>query len=76
MAPEMLIGNSADVGKPADIYSFSIVLWELGTGMEPYEGDKFRSIQELITEVGRNHRRPQIPPGKLCTRLQDVIKVS
>lgn len=45
MSPEMLVGNIGDVGTPSDVYSFAVVLWELATGLEPYEGEKFRSIQ-------------------------------
>ena len=31
MAPEMIL-KSAIVGKPADVYSFGAVLWEIVTG--------------------------------------------
>ncbi|KAL4428402.1 hypothetical protein ABPG75_002491 [Micractinium tetrahymenae] len=36
-APEVLLGGH-DCGRPADIYSFGVVLWELVTGERPVRG--------------------------------------
>ena len=43
MAPEVLTGTQYD--ESADIYSVGIVLWELFTGLCPYEGMKQVEVQ-------------------------------
>lgn len=46
MAPEVLTGTQYD--ESADIYSVGIVLWELFTGLCPYEGMKQVEVQWLL----------------------------
>lgn len=46
MAPEQVLG--VDVTIQADIYSFGIVLYELFTGIKPFQGSKVEDIFEQI----------------------------
>jgi len=58
MAPEILLEKDFD--EKVDVYSFAIVLWELVTRLEPYEG-KFKNFDELIDGVGIERLRPRLP---------------
>ncbi|KAK9097907.1 hypothetical protein Syun_024952 [Stephania yunnanensis] len=58
MAPELLSGKSNMVTEKIDVYSFSIVMWELLTGEEPYADMHCASI---IGGIVNNTLRPQIP---------------
>jgi serine/threonine protein kinase len=44
----------------ADVYSFALVLWQLLTHEEPFEG---RSQVEAAGLVALEHARPPMPPG-------------
>jgi len=48
MAPEMLLDKPYDT--KADVYSFGIVLWELFTQLEPYNGF-FKTFDEMMDGV-------------------------
>jgi len=58
MAPEVL--KHARSSKYSDVYGFGIVLWELATRREVYEG--LESTQ-IIAMVANDHLRPDVPPG-------------
>jgi tRNA A-37 threonylcarbamoyl transferase component Bud32 len=44
-SPESLIGE--EVGTPADVYAFGIVLYELLSGIKPYEDEHTNSIKNI-----------------------------
>jgi len=70
MAPEMLLDKPYDT--KADVYSFGIVLWELFTQLEPYNGF-FKTFDEMMDGVTRKGKRPDIPedcPSKLKELMQ------
>ena len=57
--PEVFHFNSNSKLSPkADIFAFGIILWELETCQEPYEGLGFERIMWL---VGHDNHRPAIP---------------
>jgi serine/threonine protein kinase len=58
MAPEVL--KHARSSKYSDVYGFGIVLWELATRREVYEG--LESTQ-IIAMVANDHLRPEVPQG-------------
>ena len=58
MAPEVL--KHARSSRYSDVYGFGIVLWELATRREVYEG--LESTQ-IIAMVANDHLRPEVPPG-------------
>lgn len=58
MAPEVL--KHARSSKYSDVYGFGIVLWELATRREVYEG--LESTQ-IIAMVANDHLRPEVPNG-------------
>lgn len=48
-------------GRQVDVYSFGIVLWELWTGKEPYEGLNYHALLHQITTSACV--RPPLPGG-------------
>lgn len=64
MAPEVFRGDR-DYGRPVDVYSFGIILWELGhPGQTPWDdlGDslKYAELIAALNEALRTGRRPSI----------------
>ena len=60
MAPEVLTGTQYD--ESADIYSVGIVLWELFTGLCPYEGMKQVEVRGCYcTVVQSTYRGCDVP---------------
>lgn len=73
MAPEMI--QHRPYTQKVDVYSFGIVLWELITGMLPFQN--MTAVQAAFAVVNRGVR-PTIPPdclpvlGDIMTRCWDV----
>ncbi|GIL75439.1 hypothetical protein Vretifemale_5158 [Volvox reticuliferus] len=57
LAPEVIRNSS--VGKAADVYSFSIIMWEMLTWKQPYQD--MMSVQVMFSTVTENSR-PEVPP--------------
>lgn len=55
-APEVILGAKYD--QKADVYSFAIVLWEIITREEPYDGQPGMNIAFLVAQDGL---RPDVP---------------
>jgi serine/threonine protein kinase len=58
MAPEILLDKPYDT--KADVYSFSIVMWETLTNEDPYQGE-FNSYDEMLEGITFDGIRPRIP---------------
>jgi serine/threonine protein kinase len=56
-APEVLRNQKYSV--KADVYSFGIVMWEVSTRMDPYQGV---APFQVVVQVATSHLRPGIPP--------------
>jgi serine/threonine protein kinase len=64
LAPEVI--NYAHFSKDSDVYAFGIVLWEVFTRQEVYEG---YSAAQIISKVAHEGLRPRIQPGSPCAAL-------
>ena len=63
--------SDSKLSPKADIFAFGIILWELETCQEPYEGLGFERIMWL---VGHDNKRPEIPascPDHLRELMQE-----
>lgn len=75
MAPEVMLGTPYNQG--CDVYSFSIVLWEILTCQQAYS--KFSQEDVFVNQVGQRHVRPmlchsqgwQLANNKVC---QDMLR--
>jgi serine/threonine protein kinase len=72
MAPEVMAGEK--YGPPADIFSFSMVMYELCTGHRPFP--EFNIAEDFVQAVYNEKKRPQIqaasgPLGDLIQRCWD-----
>lgn len=57
-APEVI--RMEHYTEKVDVYSFGIILWEIFTRDEPYEG---REAMQIAFAVAKENLRPTIPPG-------------
>jgi serine/threonine-protein kinase len=69
MSPEQAKGLPADTR--SDIFSFGVVLYEMLTGRQPFQGDTAPEI--LASVLIRDPQLDALPPG-LNPRLPDLIK--
>ena len=61
MAPELLLGDSLNTPE-SDVYSFGIILYELYSRKNPYEGEPSKQVLKEIVDPTIN-KRPPIPKG-------------
>lgn len=72
MAPEIL--NASKYNKPADVYSFSMVIYFLCTNLEPFSDTLAMSSWQFIKRIA-DGARPTIPktvPAE-CSQLLDIM---
>ena len=50
-APEIIMGNTANVGVKSDIYSFGIMLYELISGAAPFRGSMESVLQQHVEVI-------------------------
>jgi len=68
MSPEQVRGAQADAS--SDIYSLSVVLYELTTGKKPFDGDSAFSI--MVNQTGQ----PPVPPREIKPNLPPALNRS
>jgi eukaryotic-like serine/threonine-protein kinase len=70
MSPEQLRGNELD--SRTDIFSFGVVLYQMATGILPFQGKNLATICEAILNDAPNsptHIKPDLP-----SKLEDIIR--
>ena len=69
MAPELLLGAPSSTA--SDVYAFGVVLFEMMTRSDPYEGEDF---DEVLRDVIKEKKRPELPrgiPAEMVTIMQE-----
>ncbi len=70
MSPEQILGQSLDV--QSDMFSLGIVLYEMFTGVKPFEDEETRSVSTKILKD--RFRSPRSINRRIPRRLQRIIK--
>jgi len=75
MAPELLRGESTNT-KQTDVYAFGIMLYEVYSRRDPYEGEDPEEVLKLVAN-GATRKRPPLParaPIQVQTLMKDCIE--
>ena len=71
MSPELLRGESTNTEK-SDIYAVGILLYEVFSGQNPYEGENYHDVLKQVCDPKLN-KRPPIPDN--CSiKIGELIK--
>eukprot|EP00727_Mastigamoeba_balamuthi_P003186 m51a1_g12865 putative protein serine threonine (707) ;mRNA; f:474-3016 len=70
LAPELYKGES--YSKATDVYSFSIILWELLTQRVPYEGMRSPKIKDFVTTEAKRLEIPATSPPEYARLVKDA----
>lgn len=77
MAPECLRGESENTSA-SDVYSFGIILYEVYSRKDPYEGEDYQEVIQLVADPNVNKRPPvpeSCPPqvqGLMCDAIVHI----
>ncbi|XP_071793739.1 mixed lineage kinase domain-like protein isoform X2 [Asterias amurensis] len=50
ISPERIVHESLDIDAPMEVYSYGIIMWEIATGLRPYEGKDSEEIEEFVRQ--------------------------
>ena len=75
MAPELLRGESANTAA-TDVYSFGIILYELYSRRDPYEGEDTEEVLRLVAnkKVKKRPPAPKHMPAKVGSLMADCLE--
>ncbi len=68
MSPEQARGDTAAVGELSDIYSLGVTLYEMLTGVLPYQGNALAVLHQIL------HNDPP-HPSRLASEIPDALEV-
>lgn len=68
VAPEVVLCKH--YGKPADVFSFSILLWEILSMKQPFKGYDYEKHAKLVVQKGK---RPEVKK-EWATLVRSIIK--
>eukprot|EP00002_Diphylleia_rotans_P011899 TRINITY_DN233_c0_g2_i11.p1 TRINITY_DN233_c0_g2~~TRINITY_DN233_c0_g2_i11.p1 ORF type:complete len:1491 (-),score=353.01 TRINITY_DN233_c0_g2_i11:2172-6428(-) len=71
MAPEVIRGH--EYTKKADIYSYAVIMWEVFTRQEPYQGELVESVTVRVSEQGL---RPDLKEVKDANEAMKELMVT
>jgi serine/threonine protein kinase len=77
MAPELLKGLSSNTDA-SDVYAFGILVYEMFSGEEPYDGEDPGEVLRLVCDKAVN-KRPQMPkycPAQISSLMRDCVVYS
>jgi serine/threonine protein kinase len=66
-APELFKNDKNGLKKPADVYSFAMLVWETFTGFVPWKGERDYDIITIHVTASQPHTIPQRPPLPRCS---------
>ena len=74
MAPELLRGESENTAM-SDVYSFGIILYEVYSRRDPYDGEDHREVLRLVADPAVN-KRPPVPlscPSAVASIMKECL---
>jgi len=73
MSPEQVEGDADAMGPAGDIYSLGVILYELLTGVTPFQGSTAAVLGQILTREPRKptDRRPELDPQleAICLKM-------
>jgi serine/threonine protein kinase/dienelactone hydrolase len=71
MSPEQAEMTNQDIDTRSDIYSMGVILYELLTGVLPFESDSLRQGPDKLRQIIREHD-PKTPRARLSTLTREI----
>ncbi|XP_033632972.1 mixed lineage kinase domain-like protein [Asterias rubens] len=69
ISPERTGHGLRDIDAPMEVYSYGIIMWEIATGLRPYEGKDSEEIKEFV----RQEKKLPFPSTVTNEGLKELI---